>query len=363
MYATSSRSRSRSMTISPISPLGISTRPERLSSASMSSTIARSRSGEMSRFSVAFFSPVNSFCGSKSSRRPSFFVTKNGTVSMRSYVVKRCPHCRHSRLRRIASRTSESRESTTFRSWWPQYGQRMGYELFLNSVAEKRRDIDITQVFGAELRALLGRDRPALDLLLGLGLGLAAETGGDDGDLDLALHGVVADDAEDDVGARVGRRADDLGRLLDLLQGDALAAVDRRLEQRAGNGLLRGVLGPGVAGAVADAHQRLTGVLHDRLDVGEVEVDDARLGDEVGDALDALAEDVVRHAERFLEGRLGAGDLREPVVRDDDERVDLAAQGLDALLGRVVADAALKSERPRDDADCQRAGLFRQLSH
>jgi len=39
-------------------------------------------------------------------------------------VVKRCPHCRHSRRRRIASPTSESRESTTFRSWCPQYGQR-----------------------------------------------------------------------------------------------------------------------------------------------------------------------------------------------------------------------------------------------
>src|ERR1700716_2861270 len=220
----------------------------------------------------------------------------------------------------------------------------MGYELFLNSVAEKRRYTDVAAGFGAELRALVGRDRPALDLLLGLGLGLAAETGGDHGDLDLALHGVVSDDAEDDVGARVGRRADDFGRLLDLLQGDVLAggdvekdalgAVDRRLEQRAGNGLLGGILGPGVAGAVADAHQRLTGVLHDRLDVGAVEVDDARLGDEVRDALDALAKNVIRHAERLLEGRLGAGDLREPVVGDDDERVDLAAQGLDALLGR-----------------------------
>src|SRR5207245_9159066 len=179
----------------------------------MSSTIARSRSGEMSLFSVAFFSPLKSFWGSRSCRRPSFLVTKNGTVSIRSYVVKRCPHCRHSRLRRIASPTSESRESTTFRSWWPQYGQRMVYEVFLDSVAEKRGDIDVAQVFGAELRALVGRDRPALDLLLGLGLGLAAKTGGDDGDLDLALHGVVAGDAADAVCARVGRGAHALGRL------------------------------------------------------------------------------------------------------------------------------------------------------
>src|SRR5713226_2649129 len=105
--------------------------------------------------------------------------------------------------------------------------------------------------------------------------------------------------------------------------------------------------------AVADAHER--------LHVGEVEVDDARLRDQIGDALDALAEDVVRHPERLLEGRLGAGDLGQPVVRDDDQRVDLAAQGLDPFLGGVVADAAFEGEGSRDHADGQRARLLGEL--
>src|SRR2546428_10419502 len=247
----------------------------------------------------------------------------------------------------------------------------MGYELFLNSVAEKRRDIDVAEVLGAELRALERRDRPALDLLLGLGLGLAAKAGGDDGDLDLALHGVVADDAENDVGARVGRGAHDLGRLLHLLQGDVLAggdveqdalgAVDRRFEQRAGDSLLRGVLRAGVAGAMSDAHQGLAGLLRDFLGVCEVEVDGAWLRDQIGDALDALPEYVVGHPEGILERRLGAGDLREPVVRDDDQGVDLAAQSLDPLFGGVIADAALESERPRHHADGESARLLRHL--
>src|SRR6266700_2276470 len=118
---------------------------------------------------------------------------------MRSYVVKRCPHCRHSRLRRIASPTSESRESTTFKSWWPQYGHLMAsriYEGFLHPVAQEGRNVDVAEVLGPELGPLEGV--PA-DLLLGLDLGLAAKPGGDDRDLDLALHGVVPDDAEDDV--------------------------------------------------------------------------------------------------------------------------------------------------------------------
>jgi hypothetical protein len=41
-----------------------------------------------------------------------------------------------------------------------------------------------------------------------------------------------------------------------------------------------------VAAGVADAHQRAAGAAHDGLDVGEVEVDQARRRDQVGDALD-----------------------------------------------------------------------------
>ena len=52
-----------------------------------------------------------------------------------------------------------------------------------------------------------------------------------------------------------------------------------------------------LAGRGADAHQRRAGVAHDRAHVGEVEVDEPGDGDQVGDALDALAQDVVGHPE------------------------------------------------------------------
>src|SRR6202521_2021217 len=94
---------------------------------------------------------------------------------------------------------------------------------WLHSVAEKRRDVDVAELFRAELGPLDGTTHR---LLLGLDLGFAAEAGGDDCDFDLTLHRLVAHDAEDDVGAGVRGRTHDLGRLLNLLQGDVLAGGD-----------------------------------------------------------------------------------------------------------------------------------------
>src|ERR1700694_4317521 len=96
--------------------------------------------------------------------------------------------------------------------------------LFLRAVPQERRDVDVLFV-GAELGLglvlVLLAGEEGLDALLGLlGLaGLVAEAGGDDGDLHLALHLLVADDSEDDVGAGVGRSLHDLGGLLDLVEG------------------------------------------------------------------------------------------------------------------------------------------------
>ena len=96
---------------------------------------------------------------------------------------------------------------------------------------------------------------------------------------------------------------------------------------------------------LADAHQRRAGVVHDRAHVGEVEVDQAGDRDQVGDALDALAQDVVGLAERLEDRRAALDDRQQLLVGDDDERVDDLAQALDALLGLAHALRALELER------------------
>ena len=81
--------------------------------------------------------------------------------------------------------------------------------------------------------------------------------------------------------------------------------------------------------------------------------------DQVGDALDALAQHVVRDAERVEHRRLLVEHLEQLVVRDHDHGVAVLAQRLDALGGLGTAFRALEMERRRDDADRERAELPR----
>jgi hypothetical protein len=139
--------------------------------------------------------------------------------------------------------------------------------------------------------------------------GTAVEAGGDDGHLDLVLHGGVEGDAEDHLGVVVGAVLDDPVRLVDLGEGEALASgeVDEDLlgpvdghplEERATDGHLGGVHGAVAPRGAAHAHERQALVGEHPAGVGEVDVDEARDQDEVGDRLDRVQE----HRIDLLEG-------------------------------------------------------------
>ena len=177
--------------------------------------------------------------------------------------------------------------------------------------------------------------------------------------------------AEDDVRVVTRPLADDLGRLVHLVEREVVAAGDREqdalgaddvgVDERRAQRALDGLHGAVVAGRVADAHERVAGVLHDRAHVGEVEVDQAGHRDQVADALDALAEHVVGDPERVEHRRRLVEHLEQPLVRDDDHRVAGLAQRRHAVVGGAPALRALEAERHRDDADRERAELAGDL--
>src|SRR3954468_363182 len=245
-----------------------------------------------------------------------------------------------------------------------------------SAVAQEGRDVDVV-VGDLQRRALAFADARAAVAPAGAVAGLlagGARTGAavvearrDDRHADLVADLLVDDRAEDDVGGRVGGALDDLGGLVDLEQADVLAArdveqdpggaLDGLLEQRAGDRLLGGLDRAVLAAGLPDAHERRTGVGHDRAHVGEVEVDEAGDRDEVGDPLHALAQDVVGLAEGLEDRRAALDDVQQLLVGDDDQRVDDVAQAPDALVGLAHALRALEVERLGHHADGQGADL------
>ncbi len=100
---------------------------------------------------------------------------------------------------------------------------------------------------------------------------------------------------------------------------------------------------------------------HDRAHVREVEVDQAWQRHQVRDALDALTQDVIGHAEGVDHRRVALEHCQQAVVRHHDQRVDLLAERRDPGLSLVAAARALELERARDDADRERTELARDL--
>ena len=123
----------------------------------------------------------------------------------------------------------------------------------------------------------------------------------------------------------------------------------------------RGGNGAAVARRVPDAHQRGTRVREDHLHVGEVGVDEAGRGDQIGDPLHALQQHFVGHLERVQHRRALVAHLEQALVRDDDDRVDLLLQLRDPRLGLHRATTTFETERPGDDTDGQRADLLGDL--
>ena len=142
--------------------------------------------------------------------------------------------------------------------------------------------------------------------------------------------------------------ADAVGGLIDLEQRHVVAAGDvdqqaaraghrgvfqQRVVDRRLGGADRAVLAVGFAGA----HHRLAHLRHHRADIGEVEIDQARRHHQVGDAAHAHVQHLVGHLEGLAPGGALVRHPEQVLVRDDDQRVDVLLQFVDARPRRRAA--------------------------
>ncbi len=200
------------------------------------------------------------------------------------------------------------------------------------------------------------------------------EARGDDGDFHGVFHGVVHDRTKNNVRVFVRSFLDDRRSFVNFMQGeagaagnvdqDALRALDGIVfEQRTGNGAVGGVDGAIRSGGNGGAHHGVALAVHDGFHVGKVAVDNARHGDDVGNALDGLAEDVVGDAERVEETGAALDGFHQAFVGDHDDGVDGANQFLQGLFRLQHAALAFESKRLRDNRDAQSAEFAGERSY
>ncbi|VUD72646.1 hypothetical protein MET9862_03246 [Methylobacterium symbioticum] len=167
------------------------------------------------------------------------------------------------------------------------------------------------------------------DALLGLGNGRVVrrvrrdqgrlDAGGDHRDADDAVEALVEGGAQDDVGVLIDLFTDAGRGLVEFVEGQVRSAGDRDqqaartlhrdiVEERIRYGRLGRAVGALLAGGLASSHHRLAHAAHDRAHVGEIEVDQALLHHQVGDAGDARVEHLIGHREGVGEGGLLVGD-------------------------------------------------------
>jgi len=121
------------------------------------------------------------------------------------------------------------------------------------------------------------------------------------------------------------------------------------LEQRARNRLLSRLGSAVLAPPNPSPHQGQAHFRHDGLDVGEIDVDVARMNDEIGNTLHRVQEYVIDPPKTLKKGRASVGQAEQPVVGDGNEGIDHPLEGLEAFFGVAQPDLAFNQERLGDD--------------
>lgn len=105
-----------------------------------------------------------------------------------------------------------------------------------------------------------------------------------------------------------------------------MGTLDAGLQQRAGNGHLRGLLGLALAGRATDAHVGHAGVFHNGGNIGKIQIDKAGIPNQIGNGLHRLPQHIIGDLKGVGKRDLLVCGVLEPLIGDDDQRIHLVLQ-------------------------------------
>ena len=133
------------------------------------------------------------------------------------------------------------------------------------------------------------------------------------------------------------------------------------VEQRRGHGLFGSQTCTVQTRSLADTHHGLARLTHDGLHVSEVDVHQAGHVDDLGNAGHCVVQHVVGALEGIFQGGVLVHHLEELLVEHHDQRIHLADQVLNALVGHALLAAAFVVEGLGDHAHRQDAEFLGDL--
>ena len=104
-------------------------------------------------------------------------------------------------------------------------------------------------------------------------------------------------------------------------------------------------------------------IFHNCLNVSEIQIDDSRQVDQIGNALNRLLKHLIRLLQRFGHSRPPIHDLQKLVIGYYNQRVNIFLDLLDSSHGIDHSGPCLKAERPCDHTHRQDAHLLGQRRH
>ena len=114
---------------------------------------------------------------------------------------------------------------------------------------------------------------------------------------------------------------------------------------------------------MANAHVGIARVLHDTGDIGKVQIDKARVLNQVGDARHSLTEHIIRNLKRVCQRDLLVSGIFQAVIRDNQQGVNLSEELPDTGVGLYHPAVSFELEGLRHDTDGQNSGFLGNIRH
>ena len=113
--------------------------------------------------------------------------------------------------------------------------------------------------------------------------------------------------------------------------------------------------------ATPRSHHGASHFRHNGADVGEIQIDHARIDNQIRNAAHAVLQYLIGALEGVGKRHFFVGDQKQVLIWNDDQRIDVLRQFLNALFGDRHSVATFERKRLCDDADGQNVAFARHL--